>query len=364
MSKVTIRATNAGFHNLSPLGALLAPNVFLKTSVNVHGLIDTASNGWESRESLMYSDFGIEIRATDPESTTPKLGEIAEITVTELIFYRMEDGEKVATGTMHLPEPLIISATFDQIGADNFGWIAELGAALEDMLQSEGFKFIGGTGDDIFIAHEQILPFRGKSRIFGGDGDDQLTGSLGDDNILGGKGNDIIFDPDGTNRLYGGSGDDRLELGDGSDGGFIWGGSGNDLLISGAGSDHLIGASGRDTLIGGGGEDLLEGLRGNDTLNGGRGDDTLIGGRGSDLLTGGSGVDSFVFFSDERGHDRITDFTDGEDLISLHGIGGIDGLEIIQVGADTLISWGYDNRSIVLNDVNADTITSDDFVFL
>ena len=364
MSKVIIKASNAGFHNLSPLGAVLAPNVFLKTGVNVYGLIASTPQGWESRESAMYDDFGIDIVATTAKVDNPKLGMQTEITVTKLAYYRMVDGEKTVIGTLELPEPLIITATYDQIDADNFGWTANLGAALEERVQNEGFAFEGGEGDDIFMPHHTILPFRGHTKILGKEGDDQLSGTLGDDRIMGGPGDDTIYDPDGKNQIFGGGGDDLIVLGDGSDGSYVWGGSGNDTLISGAGSDYLVGASGKDTLIGGAGDDILEGLRDTDTLDGGRGADTLDGGFGDDTLTGGSGADQFIFNTAQFGHDIITDFSNGEDIIILRGISEMNALDMVQTDQGVMLSWGYDDRSIFLENTDINTLNADDFLFI
>lgn len=363
MTRVIIKASNAGFHNLSPLGAALAPNVFLKTAVNIKGLVISTDTGWQSAESAMYTDFGIEVVASSAASSSPKLGEQTEITITELVYYRIENGEKIIIGTMELPEPLTVTATYDQIGTSDFGWIADAGTALEDMLQSEGYVFLGGDGDDIFAPDLQILPIYGKTQIIGGAGEDHITGGLGDDYIRGEADADFIFDPAGHNRIFGGGGDDYIQLGDGSDHSYVWGGSGHDTLISGVGSDHLIGASGNDTIIGGGGDDILEGLRDKDIISGGAGDDTIVGGKGNDILTGGSGADSFVFYATDRGHDIITDFTDGEDTIVFHDVESFDGLTIVQSGLDTEIIWAG-GSSILLEDTDTSSITADDFLFL
>lgn len=334
MSNVTITASNAGFFNLSPLGTALAPNVFVQTGVNISGQIIGTEGGWETAESTMYADFGIDV-VVQFGSETAKLGAVTEITVTGLKFYRIEGGEKIVIATLTLPEHLTLTATYDQTGPTTYGWIADMGNALEDILQ-QGFTFNGGAGDDIFNPHTQMLPAYGENILRGRGGDDQLTGGLGDDRIYGGAGEDTLTDTSGSNRLNGGRGDDTVTLGDYSDHSVAKGGRGDDLLISGYGSDRL---------------------------KGGAGDDTLIGGHGDDRLKGGLGDDQFIFNANDRGHDRINDFTDGEDLMIFHELNGFNDLTIQQKGANTLISWGT-GSDILLKNVAADTLDASDFLFV
>ena len=101
---------------------------------------------------------------------------------------------------------------------------------------------------------------------------------------------------------------------------------GNDLITSRGGDDHVLGGGGNDIIYGDAGNDVLKGGEGNDCLDGGHGDDKLFGGPGADTMTGGSGDDIFVFnFLDGPAGgglvDEITDFTPGEDLIYIEGVG-------------------------------------------
>ncbi len=89
-------------------------------------------------------------------------------------------------------------------------------------------------------------------------------------------------------------------------------------IYGGLGDDTLSGGKGNDSLLGGEGKDLLFGEAGNDKLFGNAGDDILVGGAGADILTGGDGADIF-YYSDGDGKDTITDYTAGEDKISLAG---------------------------------------------
>jgi Ca2+-binding RTX toxin-like protein len=97
--------------------------------------------------------------------------------------------------------------------------------------------------------------------------------------------------------------------------------SGSDA-INGTGNaldNHIIGNDNANRLNGGAGNDLLTGGDGNDTLLGGLGDDVLQAGAGNDRMTGGDGSDVFGFNSSSElgGHDVITDFQKGSDLIDL-----------------------------------------------
>ena len=92
------------------------------------------------------------------------------------------------------------------------------------------------------------------------------------------------------------------------------GGDGADMMLGRGWHDVMSGGDGADILLGGAGNDRLFGGNGHDSLNGGTGADTLDGGAGDDLLSGGGGADMFIFNS---GHDRIADFEQGVDHITL-----------------------------------------------
>jgi Ca2+-binding RTX toxin-like protein len=72
--------------------------------------------------------------------------------------------------------------------------------------------------------------------------------------------------------------------------------------------NEINGSSDNDYLTGTKKEDYISGFAGNDTLVGGFGDDTLVG---------GAGADTFVLYYSRGGIDTITDFSVGEDVISL-----------------------------------------------
>ena len=149
------------------------------------------------------------------------------------------------------------------------------------------------------------------------------------------------------------------------------GGSGDDVITGNAEANVLTGNAGDDRLIGVAGADTLIGGAGDDTLEGGAGDDTLTGGAGADRLTGGAGKDRFVYASTDTGHDRIADFTAGEDKIDFTELDiAFTDLAIAQgTGAEaahTVVSWtgaGGATQSVTLESIEASSIGASDFLF-
>ncbi len=177
-------------------------------------------------------------------------------------------------------------------------------------------------------------------------GDAHATAS----SIGGLKGNMMLAAGTVIENAVGGSGDD-----------VITGNAQDNVLTGNAGDDRLLGVAGADTLIGGAGDDTLEG---------GEGDDTLTGGAGADRLTGGAGKDRFVYASTDTEHDRITDFTAGEDKIDFTELDiAFADLAIAQgTGAEaahTVVSWtgiGGATQSVTLENVQASSIGASDFL--
>ncbi len=91
---------------------------------------------------------------------------------------------------------------------------------------------------------------------------------------------------------------------------------GDDAINAGAGNDKVFGGGGRDVIHGGAGRDQLDGGGGRDRVDGGGGRDRIDGGTGNERLTGGGGADVFVLRAN-RGHDVVTDFKIGVDVIDV-----------------------------------------------
>jgi hypothetical protein len=168
----------------------------------------------------------------------------------------------------------------------------------------------------------------------------------------------------------------------GTSGNDVFNGKGtNDVVLGGDGDDILFGdvtqngdlslgnTSSNDRLFGGNGNDRLYGGAGNDQLDGGNGNDVLGGGQGADILTGGAGRDVFQIEYEHGGaHDRITDFTQGQDKIDLSSIdanlkmAGDQGFYLTEYDPNVALQAGqmtyyYDegaNRTVVMMEMGLD----------
>ncbi|WP_118136708.1 calcium-binding protein [Oceanicella sp. SM1341] len=276
-----------------------------------------------------------------------------------------------------------------------------LGQFTLDIRNTEKLVVDGLGGDDVIDA-SGLAAGSIKLVALGGEGNDTIIGGAGDDVLKGGAGNDHLEGEVGNDEMYGGNGRDTMEWdnGDGSD--LMDGGNGFDTAVvegaEGAGDIFEIATDGanvdfartnlgqftldiRNTeklvVNGLGGDDVIDasdlyagsiklvalGGKGDDTLIGGAGDDVLKGGVGDDLMTGGAGADVFHF---NAGHDRITDFEAGTDVIRLDVPGGYDSYADVyaaaeQVGYDVVIDFGHGN-SLTLENTQLGALDSYDFI--
>jgi Ca2+-binding RTX toxin-like protein len=212
-------------------------------------------------------------------------------------------------------------------------------------LQLFGVLAVNGTGNSL---NNGINGSSADNVLDGGDGNDTIFGRSGNDTIFGGAGIDLIFGGAGNDVINGGADVDFIDGDIGNDiingdggGDSLNGEEGNDIVNGGAGNDTILGGSGSDQLNGGDDTDFLNGDAGTDILNGGNGDDFVDGGAGRDIMTGGDGMDSFEFDEGEfagllfNTADRITDFVQGEDHISLIGLIGASSFRFIGEDAFT-----------------------------
>jgi Ca2+-binding RTX toxin-like protein len=224
-------------------------------------------------------------------------------------------------------------------------------SANVERLQLNGTADLDGWGND---GANDITGNDGVNHLYGGGGKDTLRGGAGNDVLDGGDGDDALDGGTGADVMRGGAGNDLYYVDDKSDvvdetdaSGADAGGTDTvravidyalsatveNLALQGTGDLDGWGNDLKNSLVGNAGNNHLWGFGGNDTLNGGAGNDVLDGGAGSDVLTGGTGADLFVF-SDApmKGTiDKITDYTAGEDRISLaatafHGLSASAGI--------------------------------------
>ncbi|MBW8749206.1 MAG: calcium-binding protein [Acidobacteria bacterium] len=261
------------------------------------------------------------------------------------------------------------------------------------------------AGDDNMTGNtpdEYINGYAGHDNLFGGAGADTLLGGTGNDHLYGQSANggtdggDSLSGGDGSDYLQGNAGNDTLDGGAGSDS--INGGANDDQIIGGSGNDTVNGNRGNDTIDGGSDNDSLRGGQDNDSISGGDGNDTLSGDLGVDTLTGGAGSDLFQFSGQgstvNGGTDRVTDYVDGSDHVSVgyapaavlmgeaqaslaaadtaaqqlfDGHGGNAEVAALMVGSDTYLFYSSDggataDSAILVAGVSASLFTAADFV--
>lgn len=257
----------------------------------------------------------------------------------------------------------------------------ELDSITEDTTDREFGYFSsvadGGAGDDEIVVSGRYAVVQGDA------GDDNITASGNNMLINGGEGADTIDVTGLTNSAIAvEAGDVVTGRGDGADGlhffvnngGDFTGNNANEQFVvrnssrvdGGAGNDTMstyFGDEGSSTLIGGAGDDYIRGNDGvvyyastqrdeysmhignsNDLLDGGDGDD-LIGFDLADTVTGGAGADALVGYVDSNQTSVVTDFTAGEDVLTIN-------VDPEDIGSET----SYEN--VAIDEVDGNTVIS------
>lgn len=258
------------------------------------------------------------------------------------------------------------------------------GGNLRDIFNGthERDKIDGGNGADIIYgkkgddwlrggaARDKLYGNLGNDSLFGENGSDLIYGGFGDDYIVGGVGNDHMYGEAGVDSFYGEAGDDKI-FGDAED---IYANGGKDYDTFSMAPTTLginLEAIDIENILLSNGDDILDftstatavirTFDGNDSISG-NGSAHIYAGQGDDFIRSGSGYDT-LFFVGRWGHDTVTDFRHGVDLLDLSGSSpmSIADLTITQDGNDTLIQAHL--KSIRLTNTDARTIGSDDFIF-
>ena len=222
--------------------------------------------------------------------------------------------------------------------------------------------------------------YSGVEFVYGSDYDDVLIGDDANNRLVGADGDDQLFGGEGKDYLVGGEGADHHDGGAGSGDTAVYRdaatGVGVDLANGGfsgeatgdsyTGVEYVDGSAHDDTIIGDDAQNRLVGQAGNDIINGGAGNDYIIGMQDDDILTGGTGDDVFLYKA-LFGDDVITDFEAGTGRtdrlwFDLDGINSMDDLTITDTAEGVLIEAdGY--GTILLEDILASDLSSDDFIF-
>jgi Ca2+-binding RTX toxin-like protein len=213
------------------------------------------------------------------------------------------------------------------------------------LLRAGGFQFYGFDGSDTLSGGDAFLG-------------DLLDGGAGSDILHGNGGNDILRGGLGADVLDGGTGFDRADYTQASAGVVV------DLIAGGSAGDAL-GDTYKD-IEGVNGSDFADAIFGSenaDSLSGFGGADIIIGRGGDDTLTGGAGADTFGYAS-HWGHDTITDFEIGQDILDMQDVSGLTSfsqLTITNTAQGATIAFGDD--TIVLNGVSLAQLTAASFQF-
>ncbi len=143
---------------------------------------------------------------------------------------------------------------------------------------------------------------------------------------------------------------------------------GNQLVLAGAGDDLIdaTASTGNNSIYGSTGNDTFT-LGSNDTVFGEEGDDRFFAGSGGgNTITGGQGSDQFWITSNQipDSANTITDFTIGEDVIGIEGIGAsFESLGLTQQDQNVVISFEGSDLA-VLNNMETSDLNAENFVFV
>jgi serralysin len=197
-------------------------------------------------------------------------------------------------------------------------------------------------------------------------GNDTFTGSSTGDVIMYGAnaGNDKIYGLGGNDYIYGSAGSNLFDGGAGNKDVVTW-----ELITYKAGMKGVIVDLAKGTALNPWGKtDTLvdvEDIRGtkfNDVFKGSSKNEFFSGQDGNDTYTGGKGKDEFEF-SRGGGKDKITDFGDGDDTVSLYGMElpdfrALKGL-MEQSGNNVVIDFGGGDILTLLNTKKGDFNAAD-----
>ena len=225
---------------------------------------------------------------------------------------------------------------------------------------SEGFNITIAEGETEAILVSEVVADDLE------EGEESFTTVLaeGEDYLVDSKRNQIVTNlidldssTDSPEPVFGTIESDTIEIDGGNQ--IIFAGDRHDLIdasFKSRGGNRIYGGNGNDTVI------LGEG----DRIFGGEGGDRFFAtADGNNTISGGAGADQFWVATAElpESANIVTDFTLGEDVIGIAGLGiGYDGLTIDRTDAGTSISVNGSDLAVV-NNIAADSLNSDNFAF-
>ncbi len=299
---------------------------------------DWADDGYiylqEDRATAEDEDFGgtsgeeASIWKLDPESG--KLTRVAQIDRSALPEGQT-DPEPDDIGNWESSGILDVSDLFDEAPGTRF--IFDVQAhSVEDGIIAEANLVEGGQLN--FLTTDAPEDGNGEHGSDLGDTPTSVFGTLEDDILEAGLDFDIS-----NNLIFTGDGNDLIDLSPGEGNNRAYGGNGQDIFILGE-SDRIFADGNDDQLF------VLSG--------------------GDNTLTGNLGADQFWIANGQypESTNDITDFTSGEDVIGIAGLGiGYDDLSITQTDAGALISANGHGLAIVSNTPADFLANEDNFAF-
>ncbi len=237
--------------------------------------------------------------------------------------------EYIGVGNLTIPEGARHFSRRGEIDNDYFFTYNDEGAVRIDLDSSEvsDTVAIGGSVSRIAVV-EMDDPVRDKDiassfePVFGSIDNDTIEIEGSNQLIFAGDLNDLVdaSGSEGNNRIYGGGGDDTLILGE------------SDRVFGGAGNDHFFTTSGGDNTI-----------------------------------TGGAGADQFWIATATipEAVNIITDFTNGEDVIGIAGLGiSYSNLSIIDTDTGILVSINTADLALFTNNTLDGIANEANFAFV
>jgi Ca2+-binding RTX toxin-like protein len=199
------------------------------------------------------------------------------------------------------------------------------------------------SGDDVVINRGEI---RGLVQLGGGNDTFDNRGGIFEFSVEGGAGDDVYRVSNNHLNIVelaaGGNDTVRSTVSLSLSSAHLTGDEIENLVLLGQRNLRAAGSILANDLMGNAGNNVLIGMGGADRLD---------GGRGNDRLTGGPDGDTFVFKTGS-GHDVITKFEVGLDIVDLRGVSGIDNLTDLKNhhaekhGSDLVLFWNSDEVRI------------------